>query len=162
MIGALDPAQPDMRRGCLKACTKGLHELVKRFPMTSFHKDTQRFAVGTIEAVIIIYDLRTATKWRVLEGHRSPVVALAFSPNGSQLGSYSSEEATVRSWDTGRSGFFGDILSIQGRCLKEVKLQRTKQPGSAVDVLKHCDFSWIAKRRVALAREDGSQLRLKI
>ena len=142
--------------------TKGLHELVKRFPMTSFHKDTQRFAVGTQEALIIVYDLRTATKWRVLQGHQRGIAALSFSPKGSVLGSYSAEEATVRSWDTGASGFFGDILSIQGRCLKEVRLQRTARPGSLVDVLQHCNLLWTANRQAALAREDRSQLALKI
>ena len=34
--------------------------------------------MGTTEAVVILYDLRTATKWRILEGHTGPVTALAF------------------------------------------------------------------------------------
>ena len=36
----------------------------------SFHQETQRFAVGTVETVIIIYDLRTATKVHGRRGGR--------------------------------------------------------------------------------------------
>jgi hypothetical protein len=38
MIGALDPSRPDVRKACLKSSTKGLHELVKRYPMASFNQ----------------------------------------------------------------------------------------------------------------------------
>ena len=163
MIGVLDPSRPAVRRGCLRACTKGLHELVKRFPMASFHKETQRFAVGTVDAVVTIYDLRTATKWRVLEGHTAAVVAASFGPSGSMLVSYSAEEGSIRSWDAGSGGFFGSLLGLEGRCLKEVKLQRARGPrASTSDILKQCGIEWIGKRELCLSREDGSQLSLKI
>lgn len=35
--------------------------------MVSFHQESQHLAVGTKENVIIIYDLKTATRWHVLE-----------------------------------------------------------------------------------------------
>jgi hypothetical protein len=38
MIGALDPSRPAVRKACLKSSTKGLHELVKRYPMASFNQ----------------------------------------------------------------------------------------------------------------------------
>ena len=43
--------------------------------VNSFHQETQRFAVGTVESVIIIYDLRTATKVQG-RGARGAVVIL--------------------------------------------------------------------------------------
>jgi len=167
MIGVLDPSRPAVRRGCLRACTKGLHEIVKRFPMASFHKETQRFAVGTVDAALTIYDLRTATKWRVLEGHSAAVVAASFGPTGSVLVSYSAEEGSgcgcLRSWDAGNSGFFGGLLGLEGRCLKEIKLQRVARARTATsDVLKQCGIAWIGKRELCLSREDGSQITLKI
>ena len=36
----------------------------------------------TTQQVIIIYDLRTATKWRILEGHEAGVTAISFNPKG--------------------------------------------------------------------------------
>ena len=48
----------DMSRTC--------HE-VRRYPMVHFNQPTQRLAVGTAEGVVLLYDLRTATKWRILQ-----------------------------------------------------------------------------------------------
>ena len=87
-----------MRKGCLKTSTVALHDLVRRYPMIHFNQETQRFAVGTTEAVVILYDLRTATKWRILEGHTGPVTALAFEHSGEKLASYCGLDTTVRSW----------------------------------------------------------------
>lgn len=84
--------------------------------MVSFHQDSQRLAVGTSENVIIIYDLKTATRWHVLEGHKNAVSAVAFNENGKALASYSILETTVRIWHTGTS-FFG-ILGSQPQCVK--------------------------------------------
>ena len=33
----------------------------------SFHGNSQRLAVGTPDGCVIIYDLKTATRWQVLE-----------------------------------------------------------------------------------------------
>lgn len=58
-------------RRALHAATASLFQLVRRFPMVTFHQQTQRFAVGCTDGLIVLYDLRTATKWKVLEGHTS-------------------------------------------------------------------------------------------
>ena len=70
VIKSLDPSKPLLRKACLQASTKALHELVKRFPVVAFHQRSQRFAVGTSGKLIIIYDLRTATKWRLRRAPR--------------------------------------------------------------------------------------------
>jgi len=46
--------------------------------MVSFHQPSQRFAVGTVESNILVYDLRTATKMRVLEGTEGAVFVWLF------------------------------------------------------------------------------------
>lgn len=99
---------------------KVLHNLVKMFPMVAFHQTTQRLAVGTQKAVIIIWDLKTATRWHVLEvchllplscevfgnppyaqqGHRGPVTAIAFNSRGDMLASYSVADGRVLFWNT--------------------------------------------------------------
>jgi WD40 repeat protein len=38
---------------------------VQIFPMCCFHQKSQRFAIGTIQGSVIVYDLRTATRWKV-------------------------------------------------------------------------------------------------
>jgi hypothetical protein len=67
VVRSLDPHVPYLRDSCIQATTKVLHALVKQYPMVSFHQETQRLAVGTQDSVIVIYDLKTATRWHVLE-----------------------------------------------------------------------------------------------
>ena len=81
--------------------TAALKEIVRKFPMAAFHQDTQRFAVGTVDALIVIYDLRTATKWRVLEGHEGPISAVTFDAGGHRLATFSGDEGRVRYWEVG-------------------------------------------------------------
>lgn len=76
---------------------------------------TQRLAVGTVEGVVLVYDLRTATKWRILQGHEQAVSAVAFSPAGDQLVSVSALDRTLRWWQAGSTGFFS-FLGLQGSC----------------------------------------------
>ena len=111
IIKTLDPSEASLRKACLKSSTMVLHSLVKRYPMVAFHQHTQRFAVGSSDNIIVIYDLRTgktlvryhsailifavviATKWRILEGHTGPVSAVCFEPtSGDKLATYSSTE----------------------------------------------------------------------
>eukprot|EP00742_Colponemidia_sp_Colp-10_P008079 GILJ01008720.1.p1 GENE.GILJ01008720.1~~GILJ01008720.1.p1 ORF type:complete len:1456 (+),score=203.82 GILJ01008720.1:39-4406(+) len=159
VLRCLDPSEPTLRKACLQASTAALHEMVKRFPMVSFHQQTQRFAVGTVESIIIIYDLRTATKWRILEGHSNSLSALSFSRTGDYLASYSSKDLTVRTWQAGSSGFFGGILGIQGRCLKLFQLQPLQVDAgsiSASDFLQNVRLDWVDQKELRLMREDRS------
>lgn len=64
---------------------------------------TQRLAVGTNEGAIIMYDLKTATRLYVLEGHRKRLAAISFSPDGRRLVTVSLEEGTVFVWKVGSS-----------------------------------------------------------
>ena len=47
---------------------------------------------------VVIYDLRTATKWRVFSGHKGSIQAVAFSEDGEFLASCASFILKVRSW----------------------------------------------------------------
>ena len=80
VIHSLDPNVPHLRESCLKAATQVLHNLVSQFPNVSFHQTTQRLAVGTQKAVIIIWDLKTATRWHVLEVPPPPLTSAALLP----------------------------------------------------------------------------------
>ena len=150
VIKPLDPSVPSLREGCLSASTSALRELVKRYPMMAFNQGTQRLAVGTVDGVVLIYDLRTATKWRILQGHEAAISALAFSPGGESVASISALDGTLRWWQAGSSGLFS-FLGLQGSCIhvthvKEVAGQALPQPAllqlewtSASQVMLSCN-----------------------
>jgi hypothetical protein len=78
-----------VRKSLLQPATQALFVLVSKYPMVSFHQKSQRFAVGTDPqhgSVVIIYDLRTATKWRILEGHKGVLAAVAFNSSAERYG----------------------------------------------------------------------------
>ena len=64
---------------------------------------SQRLVVGTSEGAVIMYDLKTATRLYVLEGHKKRVTACSFSPDGRRLATVSLEENVVMVWKVGSS-----------------------------------------------------------
>ena len=148
VLRPLDPSVPSLREGCLIASTTALRELVKRYPMMSFHQGTQRLAIGTVEGVVLIYDLRTATKWRILHGHEAAVSALAFSSSGEHLASLAVGEKSIRWWLAGSQGLFG-FLGLQGLCLhvSPVEQQLTAEDGTPSPAV---GIEWTGVHSVAL------------
>lgn len=59
----------------------------------------------------MLYDLRTATKCQVLEGHLKPITCLSFSFDGKLFVSFSVEEACLKLWIP-LSGFFSIISTV--------------------------------------------------
>lgn len=164
VLRCLEPSDPALRRQSLMAVTSALHELVKTFPMVAFAQQTQKLAVGTSENVVVVYDLRTATKWRIFEGHTGAVSALAFSSDGERLASYSAADHTARVWQCGSGGFLSGLLSNSSRCLKSHSLPRI-----APDLLgdspsgvewRAIVITWTAQRTLHLVRETGERLHL--
>src|ERR1700761_6938322 len=64
---------------------------------------SQRLAVGTSEGAIVMYDLKTAIRLYVLEGHKKMITACSFSPDGRRLVTLSLEESVVLVWKVGSS-----------------------------------------------------------
>lgn len=116
VVRSLDPHVHMLREVSLRPATTLVHDLVMRYPQASFDQEEQRLAVGTKEGVIFIYDLNSATRWHVLEGHKGPIAALAFNNNGKILASYSVEDCQVKLWKTQQS-LFG-ILGSDPHCYK--------------------------------------------
>jgi len=132
-IKCLDPSQQSQRKLLLHSATSALYTMVQNYPATSFHQQSQRFAVGTgisQHCVIIIYDLRTATVWRLLEGHGSEINAVTFSGDdeGGRLISYSALESpspSIRIWNTEISGgFLSGLIGMSGKCIKIIRFDR--------------------------------------
>ena len=105
-VQSLDPHAAEVRNGALQAITQLLHVLVKHYPMVSFNQDTQRLAVGLADGQIYVYDIKTACRVHVLQGHKGSINALSFANSGKTIASYSVDDATVRIW-TAASTFFG-------------------------------------------------------
>ncbi|KPV72465.1 uncharacterized protein RHOBADRAFT_18259 [Rhodotorula graminis WP1] len=98
VVKSLDPTISALRETVQQSATFILNELVRRFPSIDFHGKSQRLAVGTAEGAAIVFDLRTATRLYVLEGHNRPVTALSWSPDGHRLVTVSLEENRVVVW----------------------------------------------------------------
>ncbi|KOO35531.1 wd40 repeat-containing protein [Chrysochromulina tobinii] len=148
VLRPLDPSVPSLREGCLVASTTALRELVKRYPMMAFHQGTQRLAVGTIEGVVILYDMRTATKWRILQGHEHAVTCLAFSAAGDLVASVSTEERTLRWWLAGSQGFFG-FIGLHGSCLHTTTVDEFAHADTADDAAA-LRIEWASANSVTL------------
>jgi len=73
--------------------------------------------------LIIIYDLRTAAKWRILEGHEGPISTLDFDKAGKYIASFSNIDLCIRIWKIGSAGFFGSILGMTGKHYKKFKVK---------------------------------------
>lgn len=67
MVRALDPNAPEARAALLPLATVNFAELVRNYPNVAFHSTSQRLAVGTMEGIVVIYDLRIAARILILE-----------------------------------------------------------------------------------------------
>jgi len=124
----------------LKATTTVLHAIVKKYPMTTFHQDSQRLAVGTNKGTIIVYDLKSASRSNFLEvsiirsislfkivffltniflfsfqGFTSSVTATALSQDGKHLAAYSLEDGIVHVYQTPWGSLFFAFSSAPSR-----------------------------------------------
>ncbi|KAF8515288.1 hypothetical protein JB92DRAFT_3142882 [Gautieria morchelliformis] len=103
VVKSLDPGSSGDREAVFDAATEILGQVVKTFPSVDFHMPSQRLCVGTSEGAVIMYDLKTATRLYVLEGHRKRLVGCSFSPDGRRLATVCLEEGIVRVWKVGSS-----------------------------------------------------------
>ncbi|TPX62514.1 hypothetical protein PhCBS80983_g00232 [Powellomyces hirtus] len=109
IVKCLDPNLPHLRDALQGIVTVNFAELVKRYPNVAFHHASQRLAVGTMEGVGNVYDVRIAAKVQIMEGHTKSITAVSFSPDGKLLASFSIEEGTVRIWQPA-GGFLGTLV----------------------------------------------------
>lgn len=103
IVKSLDPNASATRDAVLDSATEILSHVVQTFPTVDFHMGSQRLAVGTSEGAVVMYDLKTATRLYVLEGHKRRTTACSFSPDGRRLVTVSLEESTVLVWKVGSS-----------------------------------------------------------
>merc|ERR1712228_411788 len=166
IIRCLDPSAPRRRKALLSVTTASLHVLVTKYPNVAFHQEQQLFAIGTGSArdhCILIYDLRTTTRWKQLKGHRSAVTAIEFNENGSYIISYSAYERppTVKCWYIGSGGFLISLLSSgSAKCVKTCPMPPLDRLYPPIDHLQYTKLTWNNKVKgaVKLQRENQSVL----
>ncbi|KYQ94366.1 WD40 repeat-containing protein [Tieghemostelium lacteum] len=155
IIKSLDPHTPNLKEQCLRQTTVVLHLMVVKYPMVSFHSETQRLALGTLDGFIVIYDLKTATRWHRIEAHEhSFVSAVEFNENGKGIASYSSKDNTVRIWHAS-SSFFG-LGPSQFTCIKSMTPNGLEKSKQTVPKIEFVNLKWQNPSTLLLIRDDRS------
>ncbi|KAG6888279.1 hypothetical protein C0992_008961 [Termitomyces sp. T32_za158] len=103
VVRSLDPNATTHREAVLDSATEVISYVVKTFPGVDFHMGTQRLAVGGSDGAVVMYDLKTAIRLYVLEGHKKAISACSFSPDGRRLLTLSIEENVALVWKVGSS-----------------------------------------------------------
>ncbi|SPO40249.1 uncharacterized protein PSFLO_05731 [Pseudozyma flocculosa] len=151
VVKSLDPR--NQRDVVLSSATLMISELVSTYPSISFHEKSQRLAVGTHEGAVILYDLKTATRLFVLEGHRMAVSGVDFSPDGRRLVTVSEREGLVCVWkvSVGILGFFTPGVapkqggSAEGRAFREYRVPAVSDDDGG-GMLPRTRFEWTGER----------------
>lgn len=125
------------------------------YPSIDFSSSAQKLAVGTLEGASVVYDLRTATRSVVLEGHVGPVSVLAFSPDAKLIATCSLVDQSVRVWYTNMS-LFGMLTSSLSHGLSGSHSQSANSNNNA---MKNSTSSSTSSSAVATS---GSQKPYKI
>ena len=87
-VSALDPATPAIRDRCIRPATAVIQRLISNYPMVAFHQDSQRLAVGTSTG-LVLFDIKTGQS-AACRTH-AWVAAVAFSPTGRSVATYSAD-----------------------------------------------------------------------
>lgn len=123
LLKCFDPNELALRKNSHKIVSVILSIMVKMFPMVAFHHESQRLAIGTHDGPIAIYDMRTSSKWKILEGHTGNVTCLAFDSKGNMLSSYSAVDRTLQLWKVGNTGFFSTIMGGTSKSSNKIALK---------------------------------------
>ncbi|KAI8986132.1 WD40 repeat-like protein [Trametes punicea] len=162
IVKSLDPNSSASRDAVLDSATEILSHIVQTFPTVDFHMSSQRLAVGTSEGAVVMYDLKTATRLYVLEGHKRRTTACSFSPDGRRLVTLSLEESDVLVWKVGSSFtsfFMPGAPPRQGHNGSEPYKTLNFNIGEAAHMsveatLVNVRFEWTADRSVRLIIKD--------
>ncbi|KFV76410.1 WD repeat-containing protein 7 [Struthio camelus australis] len=147
---------------------KGLQECfpaICRFYMVSYYERSHRIAVGARHGSVALYDIRTG-KCQTIHGHKGPITAVAFAPDGRYLATYSNSDSHLSFWQMNTSllGSIGMLNSApQLRCIKtyQVPPVQPASPGSH-NALKLARLIWTSNRNVILMAHDGKEHRFMV
>ncbi len=152
-VRPLDPAVTHKRRACLAGATQTLDVLVRRFPMVDFHQTSQRIAVGTAGAQVLVFDVATGGEIARLEGHKGPIAAVSFSPAGSQMASFCMSRGQIKVWTLSGS-FFG--FGSTPHCIATISVDSGKDARARMatqqQLLEQLELRWQGETSLSLSR----------
>ncbi|KAJ3604818.1 hypothetical protein NHX12_026870 [Muraenolepis orangiensis] len=124
-----------------------------------------RMAVGARQGSVALYDVRTG-KCQNIHGHKGPITAVSFAPDGRYLATYSNADSHISFWQMNTSllGSIGMLNSApQLRCIKtyQVPPVQPASPGSQ-NHLKLARLIWTSNRNVILMAHDGKEHRFMV
>ncbi|XP_054284086.1 WD repeat-containing protein 7 isoform X2 [Macrosteles quadrilineatus] len=140
---------------------KGLSDVfpaICRFNQVSHCPATRRIAVGAKNGQIALYELRSS-KCQLITAHGTSITALAFSPDGKVLVSYSCGENRLSFWQTS-TGMFG-LGNSQTKCTKSYSTSPVAEM-SRLNPMRLAKLVWISNRTVALMLADGSETKFNV
>ncbi|KAI9017849.1 hypothetical protein BC832DRAFT_50955 [Gaertneriomyces semiglobifer] len=156
LVKCLDPNVPNVRDALQGLVTISIAEMVRVYPCVDFSRGPQRLSVAYSRGVEV-WDCRIAGKLQTLEHPTSPL-AIATSPDGRLLATYSADENVVRIFQPS-TGLFNSLLPSTGH----LKLFRSFTIGPAKaatpdskrqtlseTALMAIRFRWNEDRRVTL------------
>lgn len=163
IVRTLNPHNPMLRKTTMDKASHTLKTLILRLPNVAFCQTKQRLAIGTIDNLIVIYDLKTASQWKILKGHSGPVCAVEFEKNGNFLASYSTIDCTVKIWKL-KTGFIQDLIgSHSGQAIKSFQLEiMSTSQSNYRKFLDTVRLSWAQDDRIYLTREDANKYLIKV
>ncbi|XP_064872303.1 WD repeat-containing protein 7-like [Oncorhynchus nerka] len=108
-----------------------------------------RIAVGARQGSVALYDVRTG-KCQNIHGHKGPITAVSFAPDGRYLATYSNADSHISFWQMNTSllGSIGMLNSTpQLKCIKtyQVPPVQPASPGSQ-NALKLARLIWTSNR----------------
>lgn len=142
--------------------TRGLQDVFPalfKFSTVSFCSITKRACVGAKNGGVAFYELKQA-KSQMLPAHKGPVSAVAFSPHGKFLASFSFHDNHLLFWQTASSSLFG-IGSQPTKCVKTYTTPPVVFPPNTSPI-KMVKLVWVDARTVVLLSADGSESRYRI
>ncbi|CAG5867114.1 unnamed protein product [Menidia menidia] len=136
-----------------------------RFYMVGYCDRSHRIAVGARQGSVALYDVRTG-KCQNIHGHKGPITAVSFAPDGRYLATYSNADSHISFWQMNTSllGSIGMLNSApQLRCIKtyQVPPVQPASPGSQ-NHLKLARLIWTSNRNVILMAHDGKEHRFMV
>ncbi|KAM4011867.1 WD repeat-containing protein 7-like [Anomaloglossus baeobatrachus] len=101
-----------------------------------------------------------------IHGHKGPITAVSFAPDGRYLATYSNKDSHISFWQMNTSllGSIGMLNSApQLRCIKtyQVPPVQPASPGS-LNALKLARLIWTSNRNVILMAHDGKEHRFMV
>uniref|UniRef100_A0A8C1VG78 WD repeat domain 7 n=1 Tax=Cyprinus carpio TaxID=7962 RepID=A0A8C1VG78_CYPCA len=115
---------------------------------------------------VCLYEFVCAYAGQHIHGHKGPITAVSFAPDGRYLATYSNADSHISFWQMNTSllGSIGMLNSApQLRCIKtyQVPPVQPASPGSQ-NALKLARLIWTSNRNVILMAHDGKEHRFMV